>query len=63
MIIATAHFPGDFGRQTITDSFINVIMLLEHNTALQNFNSKIPHFPRCKVGRIKKPKPVGRKFI
>ena len=54
MIIATARFPGDFGSQTITDSFINVIMLLEHNTAPQNFNSKIPHFPRYKVGRIKK---------
>lgn len=52
MSISTAHFPGDFGSQTITDSFINVKMPLEHNTSLQNFNFKIPHFRRCRVGII-----------
>jgi len=53
MTISTAHFPGEFGSQ-ITDSFINVIMLLQHNTGLQNFNSEVPPSPRCRVGRVKK---------
>lgn len=48
MIISSAYIPEDFGCQTIKDSFISVIMLLEHNTVLQNFNSKVPHFPDVK---------------
>lgn len=49
MIIATAHFPGDFGRQTITDPFINVIMLLEHNTAYRILTLKSLIFPGVRL--------------
>lgn len=63
MIISTAYIPGDFGRQTIRDSFISVIMLLEHNTVLQNFNPEVPYFPGVEWEELNKKNLVGKTFI